>query len=165
MSQILQIKGKVKYPITLDPGVWIFDDRRIDLDTYFHKKEEENVPELTYEEKLAKYWQREIQESSVSPPTLKTEIKYEKEKVLTGTFGIFFEPFLNHAEPDEDAEMLVFETKNGNIKIPLNKGKEIIFKFSENGKPLKENGPVYVLYKDGSNFEQPIKGVTGIIVE
>ena len=35
MSTIMPFKGKVKFPITLDAGVWIFDDRRIDLNTYF----------------------------------------------------------------------------------------------------------------------------------
>ena len=35
MEKIVHIKGKVKFPITLDPSVWIFDDRKFDLDTYF----------------------------------------------------------------------------------------------------------------------------------
>lgn len=46
MSDIIQIKGNVKFPITLDPGVWIFDDRRIDLNTYFDQgRKEENIEE------------------------------------------------------------------------------------------------------------------------
>ncbi|NNU94980.1 peptidyl-prolyl cis-trans isomerase, partial [Geobacillus sp. NFOSA3] len=31
MNTIIPFKGKVKYPVTMDAGVWIFDDRRIDL--------------------------------------------------------------------------------------------------------------------------------------
>ena len=41
MESIIPIKGKVKYKLTLDPSVWIFDDRRIDLKTYFTKPKEE----------------------------------------------------------------------------------------------------------------------------
>mgnify|MGYP001051368502 CR=1 FL=1 len=32
---IVTITGNVKYPITLDPSVWIFDDRKFDLDQFF----------------------------------------------------------------------------------------------------------------------------------
>ncbi len=35
---IIQIKGNVKYPITLDPSVWIFDDRKILLEDAFKDK-------------------------------------------------------------------------------------------------------------------------------
>lgn len=37
MQTVIQIKGKVQHAITLDPSIWIFDDRRIDLDTFFTK--------------------------------------------------------------------------------------------------------------------------------
>ena len=47
MADIVQVKGKVRYKITLDPSVWIFDDRIIDLDTYFTepKRTEQEVDE------------------------------------------------------------------------------------------------------------------------
>ncbi|MDN8677450.1 peptidyl-prolyl cis-trans isomerase, partial [Staphylococcus aureus] len=32
MSDIIMLTGKVNFTITLDPGVWIFDDRKVDLD-------------------------------------------------------------------------------------------------------------------------------------
>jgi hypothetical protein len=164
LGQIIEIKGKVKFKITLDPGVWIFDDRRIDLDTYFAGKNI-NESDIPYEEKLSHYWDREIREGSVSPPTLKTEKKYEKEKLLTGTFGIIFEPFLNNAEPLPEATKLVIETKNDKVTIPLNEAKDLIFKFSENGSPLKANGPVHILFKDGSNLDNPITDVLALIIE
>lgn len=41
LEQILEIKGKVTFTITLDAGSWIFDDRKIDLDIYFHNQQEE----------------------------------------------------------------------------------------------------------------------------
>ncbi|KPD01293.1 hypothetical protein LR69_00450 [Geobacillus sp. BCO2] len=35
MNDIIVLTGKVKFRITLDPGVWIFDDRKVDMDAYF----------------------------------------------------------------------------------------------------------------------------------
>ncbi len=32
MSEILFINGKVRFPITIDPTVWIFDDRKSRFD-------------------------------------------------------------------------------------------------------------------------------------
>jgi len=165
MSDIILIKGNVKYTITLDPGVWIFDDRRIDLHTYFDMGVKEKGFEEDYVEKTAKHFEREIREGAVFPPTLKTERKFEKEKVLTGTFGMPFEPFLNNASPNEGAQIVLFITEKDEIEMSLEKAKNVILGFSENGKPLKEDGPVYVYYGDGSNRENPIKRVREIVVK
>lgn len=160
MTHILEIKGKVQYKITLDPGVWIFDERRIDLDTYFNDDNEEKE-EMNYEQKMAENWNKGIEEGA-TPPRKK---RYEKEKVLTSSFGIKLEPFLNNAEPQNNATTLVLDTKEGNIKVPLQEASELILAFSHKGKPLKEDGPVHVYFPDGSNKEHPIKNVTGLIVE
>lgn len=29
---VIQVKGNVTYPITIDPSVWIFDDRKFSFD-------------------------------------------------------------------------------------------------------------------------------------
>jgi hypothetical protein len=155
----------VKYPITVDAGVWIFDDRRIDLNTYFHEEKEE-IDELEeYTKEVSKHWDREIMEGAIFPPTLKSEKKFEKEKLLTGTFGMPFKPFLKNAEPSEDAKDLIIETKDGEVEVPLTVAYDLIFKFSDNGKPLKEDGPIHIFYKDGSNQNNPIKNVTRFIVK
>ena len=92
MSTIMPFKGKVKFPITLDAGVWIFDDRRIDLNTYF-TDEKSNLNEDETFTVVSKHWSRVINEGSVAPPTLRSERQFEKVKLLTGTFGILLEPF------------------------------------------------------------------------
>ena len=107
MEKIILFSGKVKYPITLDPGVWIFDDRRVDLTTYFNKEEEKKDELEEYTKEISKHWDREIMEGAIFPPTLKTEKKFEKEKVLTGTFGIPFKPFLKNAEPESHASTVI----------------------------------------------------------
>src|SRR5213078_4328775 len=101
LGSIIFINGKVEFPITIDPLVWIFDDRKVEIDTYFDKEKEE-VDELEdYTKKAARFWQKEIQEGATLPPTLKTEKKFLKVQLMTGTFGIPFKPFLENAVPEE----------------------------------------------------------------
>lgn len=166
MENIVEIKGKVKYPITLDPGVWIFDDRRVELTEYFaddNKGNDNNLEEYT--KAISKHWDREIMEGAVYPPTLKSEKKYERQKVLTGSFGIPLKPFLANAEPLDSADTLVLHTEVGEIEISLDEGRELILGFSHKGKPLKENGPVHVYFGDGTNHTDPIKDVKGISIK
>ena len=153
MNSIIPIKGNVKHVITIDPSVWIFDDRRIDLKTYFTEDHIEKDELEEYKRSMGKHWSREIMEGATFPPTLKTEKKFEKTKVLTGTFGIYLHHFLKNAEPTEDATMISFETTTGeNHSFPIERKAEFILKYSDEGKPLREDGPIYVLFKDGSNI-------------
>ena len=165
METIIPIKGNVKYQITLDPSVWIFDDRRIDLNTFFTETQIE-VDELEeYTKATSAHWSREIMEGATFPPTIKTEKKYEKTKMLTGTFGIYLKHFLKNAELNEGATMVVFETSNGEERFTLDAANGLILKYSQEGKPLRENGPVHVLLEDGSNLQNPIANVKAIRVE
>ncbi|MBY0144623.1 peptidyl-prolyl cis-trans isomerase [Neobacillus niacini] len=165
MENILLISGKVKYSITLDPSVWIFDDRKVDLTTYFSKSMEQNNELEEYTKSISKHWDREIIEGAVYPPTLKTEKKYEKEKVLTGSFGISLQPFIKNAEPTEEAAVLVIKTSTSVHEIPLDIAQDLILGFSKSGKPLSEDGPVHVYYGDGSNQQNPIKNVREFIIK
>ncbi|OLS41966.1 hypothetical protein [Bacillus sp. MRMR6] len=159
MENIIILSGEVKFSITLDPGVWIFDDRKIDLNTYFINKHEEVNSLEDYTKAVSKHWDREIIEGAIYPPTLKTEKKFEKEKILTGTFGIPFKPFLQNAEPTQTATKIIIVSKNGEQQMPLEEAAELILGFSKDGKPLTDNGPVHVYYGDGSNHLNPIKEV------
>jgi len=165
MENILLITGKVKYSITLDPSVWIFDDRKVDLTTYFSKRIEQNNELEEYTKSISKHWDREIIEGAVYPPTLKTEKKYEKEKVLTGSFGIPFQPFIQNAEPTEEAAVLVIKTTASIHEIPIDIAQHLIIGFSKAGKPLSEDGPVHVYFGDGSNQQNPIKNVREFIIK
>jgi len=165
MENILILSGKVKYTITLDPTVWIFDDRKVDLTTYFSTTSNSSNDLEEYTKSVSKHWDREIIEGAVYPPTLKTEKKYEKEKVLTGSFGIPFQPFLENAEPEDIATTLIIKTSVSEHEISLDIAKELILGFSEVGKPLSEDGPVHVYYGDGSNQKHPIKNVRGFFIK
>jgi hypothetical protein len=165
MENILILSGKVKYTITLEPTVWIFDDRKVDLTTYFLTTSNPTNDLEEYTKTISKHWDREITEGAVYPPTLKTEKKFEKEKVLTGSFGIPFQPFLSNAEPDENAAALVIKTTTSEYEIPLKKAMNLVLGFSNVGKPLTEDGPVHVYFGDGSNQQNPIKNVREFIIK
>lgn len=166
MEPIIPIKGKVQHPITLDPTVWIFDDRRIDLETFFTTDYIEKDELEEYKRDMGKHWSREIMEGATFPPTLKTEKKYEKTKMLTGTFGMHLSHFVKNAVPKEEAHAFTFETATGqDHTFPLTQVDNFILKFSDEGKPLLEDGPIYVLLKDGSNIDVPIRNVIAIRID
>ncbi|MFC4409346.1 hypothetical protein ACFOZY_02725 [Chungangia koreensis] len=166
MEFIIPIKGAVNYKITLDSSVWIFDDRRIDLNTYFNTERNELDEDLEYTKVTSAHWSREIMEGATFPPTLKSEKKFEKTKMMTGTFGIHLKHFIKNSEPHPDASELVFESEAGDVfSIPFEEVDKIILKFSQEGKPLKEDGPIHVLLEDGSNYESPYKNISAIRIQ
>ncbi|KOO50610.1 hypothetical protein AMD01_02355 [Priestia koreensis] len=165
VNTIMSIEGNVQYAITLDAGVWIFDDRKVDLTTYFQEKPVQKDEIAEYTKSVSAHWDREIQEGAVFPPTLKTERKFKKQEVLTGTFGISFRDFLKNAEPLKEASVVTIVTENDQITIPLEQAYTLILGFSKDGKPLLEDGPIHVYYEDGSNEQNPIKHVRKFVVQ
>ena len=163
MEKIITITGQVKFPITLDPGVWIFDDRKIDLTTYFSTPNEKVDDLLEYTKSVSRHWDREIMEGAIYPPTLKTEKKFIKEKVLTGTFAIPFKPFLENAEPKPVSSSVIIKCLQEDVEIPIEIAKDLVLGFSTNGKPV-DNGPVHVYFGDGSNQSNPIMNVREFII-
>ena len=68
--------------------------------------------------------------------------------------------------PNEDAKTISFITDDGKShSFPLTKLDDILLQYSLDGKPLRENGPVHVLLKDGSNRDNPIQSVVAINIE
>ena len=165
MENIIVLKGNVKYSITLDPGVWILDDRKVSLDTFFDPDHKHTNDQLTeYKKAISRQWDREISEGAAVPPTITSERKFIKEKLIHGSFGIPLKPFLKNAEPEPFANSVIIETKDREVEISLSNAYELILGFSYEGKPLSEDGPIYVYYGDGSNKHSPIKNVTGLRV-
>ncbi|MBS2968829.1 peptidyl-prolyl cis-trans isomerase [Metabacillus sp. KIGAM252] len=163
MMDIIQISGKVKFPIAIDPSVWIFDDRKADLASFFSKTEESQNEQEEYTKQISKHWDREIKEGNEAPsePVKNT---FKKQELVNGTFGIRFAPFLSNAELDKTASAVQIIGEEDIVVLSLEKAGELIAAFSENGKPLKEDGPMHLYYGDGSNRDRPIKAVREIIV-
>ncbi|WP_059170008.1 hypothetical protein [Bacillus sp. FJAT-27445] len=163
MDGIIQLAGKVKFPITIDPGVWIFDERRVDLDTYFSQSKESGGELEEYTKSVSKQWDMEITEGAQLPGR-QSKKKFQKQKLLEGTFGMPLGPFLKNSEPLEDADTLVIKADGSEYQFPLAEAYSLIAAFSKQGKPLREDGPIHIYLKDGSNKENPIRNVTAFVI-
>ncbi|CEG26684.1 hypothetical protein [Bacillus sp. B-jedd] len=157
MDGIIQVTGKVKFPITIDPGVWIFDERKVDLDEFFNTGRKESDSLSEYTRSVSKQWDKEITEGARIPEPAKK--KFEKQKVLEGTFGMELGPFLRNSEPEKEARSLLITADGKEHIFPLEEAVSLIACFSKNGKPLREDGPIHIYFPDGSNKEKPLKNV------
>lgn len=158
---IIQFSGKVKYLITLDASVWIFDDRKLTLDEAFsdNSQEKEPVDEL---KKTAERFSVEVYQQKIKPPVNKSINKYEREQILVNTYVMPIYDFVENAEVDSDVTEAILTTTNGPVEVPIDKFKSSLLLFSENGKPVKEDGPVHLYFDDASNKDNPIKGISKI---
>ncbi|NLI67488.1 MAG: hypothetical protein GX374_02460 [Bacilli bacterium] len=162
---IVQIKGNVKFPITLDPSVWIFDDRKIRLEDAFANKTSENVEsEETDAKKMAEMFEKDVQ-SGVIPPGKQPVKRIDKEKVLSESYVMPLKPFLKSAEINEGAKSARLIADDEEIIISIEQLMDSLARFSDSGKPLKDDGPIHIYFGDGSNREQPFKGIKQIIIE
>jgi hypothetical protein len=160
---IVQLKGKVKFPITLDPSVWIFDDRKVEFDQAFLPKAEASKNPDEENEEASKRWDRAIYQQKINPPVNKSISKFERNKILESTFVMPIKPFLKNAEVNEDANAAYLITNNGETEISINDLENGYFLFAVDGKPIKENGPLHFYFGDGSNKDTPITGVNEIL--
>ena len=125
------IKGEVEHPLTIDPSVWIFDDRKVELDTIFDGSLE-NEDELTrYKKAISAQWDKEIMEGSEPPkPTSKIESTFKKQELLSKSFGMPFAPFLKSSKPKASASHVIIETKLGKEHcFPIEKAHQFILGF------------------------------------
>ncbi|RYG74043.1 hypothetical protein EU245_04020 [Lentibacillus lipolyticus] len=161
---IVPITGNVTYTITLDPTVWIFDDRKILLDEAFSDKDKEHHEEDELE-KASQRFNQEVYQQKINPPVNKSISRMEGQKFLENSYVMPINEFLNHAEVNEGTTGATLVTAQGEEHISLQALKDCYLLFAIDGKPLKEDGPVHFLYRDGSNRENPIKGVQKIVIE
>ncbi|HET7616120.1 MAG TPA: peptidyl-prolyl cis-trans isomerase [Bacillales bacterium] len=140
MPDIILLTGNVDYAITLDPGAWLFDDRKFDLNEYFEHPHELDEPPRKFKKR-----------------DLLKENRY--------SFAVPLKPYLLNAEPKAGAETVVIETKNGERhEIPFSAAESGILAFAKDGRFLTDNGPAHFYHGDGSNKDQPITEITKLIV-
>ncbi|MRG85539.1 hypothetical protein [Salinibacillus xinjiangensis] len=161
---IVQLTGNVKFPITLDPSVWIFDDRKVEFDQAFQSSDVEQDVE-DENEKASKRWNREVYQQKINPPVNKSISRFERKKILQSTYVMSLKPFLENAEVSDSASSAILVTNNGNQEISLDTLKEGFALFAVEGKPLKEDGPLHFYFGDESNKDTPIKGVSEIKIK
>ncbi|GGE66664.1 peptidyl-prolyl cis-trans isomerase [Priestia taiwanensis] len=138
MEQIILINGNVSFPITLDPTVWILDDRKVDLLTCFTSPTE--TMEDNYVKEMASFWNKELETNDSNQPIRKVE----KEKLTTASYGMPLHHFLHRAEPKDNATTLHIITATETHSLSLEEAKEVILGFSKDGKALRGDGPVHI---------------------
>lgn len=159
---IIQVKGKVKFPITIDPSVWIFDDRKLKFSEAFSgvKVEEDDDDDA---KKTAELFNQEVYaQKKIKPPVNKSLRRYDRNELLSESYVMPIEPFIEHTEVEIDAKEALLHTNNGEVILSLEQLTDSFLLFSKDGKPLKEDGPVHLYFADGSNKDEPIKGITTI---
>lgn len=161
---IVPIIGNVTYSITLDPTIWIFDDRKVDFDKAFEVKPDDTNEEDELE-KAANRWNRAVYEPHSKPPVNRSISRLEDEKILQGTFVMPIEDFITHSEIKSDAINASLIVADGeDVTISLGELRNSYLLFARDGKPLTEDGPVHFYHKDGSNRDTPVKFVKKIKV-
>lgn len=160
---IVQITGNVKFPITLDPTVWIFDDRKVTFKEIFEPSEVESSHEEEDELKRQSLrFDREVYQQKLNPPVNKSINRYEKQRIINGTFLMPIKPFLHTSEPASNVKQAALLTDEGEVLVDADLLADAYLLFSENGKPLKDTGPVHLYFQDGTNRDTPITGIKKI---
>lgn len=136
---MIQIKGDVKFPITLDSTTWIFDDRKVSLED-LEKGVFDGTKPIQFEDN--REWNRAILEGQTNPPTLNSEIKYKKRSVLEGSFVINMTPFFKTSEPQSNATAIKLFNDEDAIEVPLDLLPYLFFQFAKDGKRLYDDNSV-----------------------
>lgn len=157
------IDGDVKHPLTIDPTVWIFDERKVDLDTYFDEEKIETDDEEAYTKAISAQWDKEMTEGATPPTSVNRNenvIRYERQKLISGSFGMPLHYFIDNTEPIGEISHVQVSEKNGTVHtIEFERVRNAIAGFAKNGVKLEEDGPIHFYYGDGSNRNNPIKNI------
>ena len=159
---MIQIKGAVKFPITLDSSTWIFDDRKVRIEDLKQGVFDGEKP-IKFEDN--REWNRAILEGQTNPPTLNSEIEYKKRAVLEKSFAINMTPFFKNAEPEEHASIIRLSNDTRHIDIPFQLLPYLFFQFSKDGKRLYKNDAVdSFVYQQDKGVQYPFEYITHIEV-
>ncbi|UXS28617.1 hypothetical protein MUA33_08985 [Staphylococcus delphini] len=159
---MIQIKGDVKFPITLDSTTWIFDDRKISLED-LEKGIFEGQKPIEFEDN--REWNRAILEGQTNPPTLNSEIDYKKRAVLQGSFAINMTPFFKNAEPFENVTIIRLSNDEAHIDVPFDMLPYLFFQFAKDGKRLyQDDGVDSFVYTLEDGYDYVFEHVTHIEV-
>ena len=159
---MIQIKGAVNFPISLDSTTWIFDDRKVTIDDLERGVFDGSRP-INFDDN--KEWNRAILEGQTNPPTLDSEIKYKKRSVLDETFVINMTPFFKNAEPHDKATAIKLYNDNDAIEIPIELLPYLFFQFAKDGKRLySDNAVDSFVYVPEDGYTYEFKYVTHIEV-
>jgi hypothetical protein len=160
MSDVIVFKGAVQFPITLDPSVWIFDEQKVDLRTYTGEEANGGEKSSDYLMGTGAQWDKELREGASLPSERRSLV--EERKALQGDYGMRLARFIENAKPLPEATHIRIHRSTGEpVVMPIEQAKRAILQFSKDGKPIRENGPVYFyLPEHWKAGLPPIDGIT-----
>lgn len=150
---IFPLDGAVRHALTIDPTVWIFDERKRKVDELDQDVENDSD---AYYAKMGKAWDDGLTQGTRVDHN-KPMSRADKDAALRDSFAMPFAPFLQNAEPLDTATHVSFYGETV-LTIPLAEVGSIYLQFSKDGKVLVD-GPVYALYDN-----QIIRQVDHIVV-
>lgn len=159
---IVPIVGNVTNPITLDPTVWIFDTRKILFEEAFN---EEKQGEESKEDAIKAASERFSRAINPNSNDNKGINKKEGEEILKNSYVMPVHHFLGNTGIKDDASNVILMSNGEEVSITLSQLQNCYLLFAIDGKAIKEDGPVHLYFKDGSNKEQPIKNINKIIIQ
>lgn len=161
---IVPVTGNVKYQITLDPSVWIFDERRIKFEDAFSAEaaiEKFEQQEVSFSS--AERFNREVVQATNNNKPIPRK---DADEILKSTYVMPFTPFYRTVEVQDTAtDATIFQGNGNEVTLPLHQLENSYLLFALDGKPLREDGPVHIYFTDGSNKENPIKSVKKIVIK
>jgi len=161
---IVPLRGNVAFRITLDPTVWIFDDRKVILEEAFTQADAKASEEDDLK-RQAEIFDEVYLSKHNRPPTQKTTMKVNRQEILNYSYVIPLKDFVLNAEAPEGTERVLLKTNDEDVIISYEQLVEGYALFAIDGKPLKEDGPIHFVFGDGSNVDNPIKHVKAIEVQ
>lgn len=142
VPMIFPLDGAVRHALTIDPTVWIFDDRKRNIEELDHPTESDDN---AYYAKMGKAWDDGLTEGTRVDHN-KPMTRADKDAALRDSFAMPFAPFLQNAEPIETATHVRFYGDSV-LTLPMDEARSVYLQFSKDGKVLPD-GPVYALYND-----------------
>ncbi len=139
---IFPLDGAVRHNLTIDPTVWIFDERKRKIEELDSVTENDRE---AYYAKMGKAWDDGLSQGTRIDHN-KPMSRQDKDAALRDSFAMPLAPFLNNAEPVDLATHIRFYGETV-LTIPLNEAPLVHLQFSKDGKVLAD-GPVYVLYNN-----------------
>lgn len=160
---IIPILGNVTYPITLDPSVWIFDDRKILFEEAFQAQpSNEDNSSVSPEDEAAMRWNRAIYPDHIKPPVNRSISRMEGKEILKNSYVIPLHDFIENAEVKDGTNNAILDTTTGEVSISISQLLNSYMLFAWDGKQLNDEGPAHLYFQDGSNKQNPIKGIQKI---
>jgi len=152
---VITITGNIQYPITLDPSVWIFDDRKVHLNcddktqNKYHQKQQKDIKQY----------------QQINKPPVQKSLQYTKQsELLSYSYYMPLKDFILRTEPSHVATSAILATKSGKQTITLTELLNSNALFSKNGKQIIKDGPIYLFKESDIHFEFPIKGISSIYI-